>query len=60
MSFCFVNTNIPSLDIRDDEYRKAGIEDPKLMITTSRNPSTRLKQFVKVTSAISAVVSVNI
>ena len=33
----------------DDEYRWAGVEDPKLMITTSHNPSSRLKQFAKVT-----------
>lgn len=26
----------------DDEYRWAGVEDPKVMITTSRDPSSRL------------------
>lgn len=31
----------------DDEYRTAGIIDPKLMITTSRDPSSRLQQFAK-------------
>lgn len=31
----------------DDEYRYAGCEDPKIMITTSRDPSARLKMFVK-------------
>ena len=31
----------------DDEYRTAGIVDPKLMITTSRDPSSRLLQFAK-------------
>ncbi|XP_046667578.1 U3 small nucleolar ribonucleoprotein protein IMP4 [Homalodisca vitripennis] len=31
----------------DDEYRWAGVEDPKIMITTSRDPSSRLKMFVK-------------
>jgi len=31
----------------DDEYRWAGVEDPKVMITTSTNPSSRLKQFTK-------------
>ena len=35
-------------DHRDDEYAWAGVEDPKLMITTSHDPSSRLKQFVKV------------
>ena len=32
----------------DDEYRWAGVEDPKIMITTSHDPSSRLKMFVKV------------
>jgi len=32
---------------QDDEYRYAGAEDPKIMITTSREPSARLKMFVK-------------
>lgn len=32
----------------DDEYRWAGVEDPKVMITTSRDPSSRLKMFAKV------------
>lgn len=31
----------------DDEYARAGIVDPKIMITTSRDPSRRLAQFVK-------------
>ncbi|KAK0089387.1 hypothetical protein PV325_007545 [Microctonus aethiopoides] len=31
----------------DDEYRWAGVEDPKIVITTSRDPSARLKMFVK-------------
>ncbi|KAM7364022.1 U3 small nucleolar ribonucleoprotein IMP4 isoform 2-T2 [Cochliomyia hominivorax] len=31
----------------DDEYRFAGCEDPKIMITTSHEPSARLKMFVK-------------
>jgi len=31
----------------DDEYRWAGVEDPKLMITTSHNPSSKLKLFAK-------------
>lgn len=31
----------------DDEYKWAGVEDPKIMITTSRDPSSRLKMFVK-------------
>lgn len=32
---------------QDDEYRYAGVIDPKIVITTSRDPSSRLKQFVK-------------
>ncbi len=32
----------------DDEYRWAGVEDPKIVITTSREPSSRLKMFAKV------------
>ena len=31
----------------DDEYARAGIEDPKVFITTSRDPSSRLAQFSK-------------
>ena len=33
---------------QDDEYSWAGVEDPKVVITTSHNPSSRLKQFSKV------------
>lgn len=32
---------------QDDEYRYAGCEDPKIMITTCRDPSSSLKMFVK-------------
>ena len=32
----------------DDEYKWVGVEDPKVMITTSRDPSSKLKQFAKV------------
>lgn len=31
----------------DDEYARAGEEDPKILLTTSRDPSSRLTQFVK-------------
>ncbi|CAG8625595.1 13980_t:CDS:2, partial [Dentiscutata heterogama] len=31
----------------DDEYARAGIHDPKVLITTSRDPSSRLAQFAK-------------
>jgi len=33
---------------QDDEYVWAGVDDPKLVVTTSHNPSSRLKQFAKV------------
>jgi hypothetical protein len=32
----------------DDEYAHAGEVDPKVLITTSRDPSSRLVQFAKV------------
>lgn len=32
---------------QDDEYRYSGVEDPKIVLTTSRDPSSRLKMFVK-------------
>ena len=31
----------------DDEYTSVGLRDPKVCITTSRDPSSRLKQFAK-------------
>ena len=37
----------PSTHI-DNEYSRAGIQDPKILITTSRDPSSRLLQFAKV------------
>ncbi|KAJ3056142.1 snoRNA-binding rRNA-processing protein imp4 [Rhizophlyctis rosea] len=38
--------NAPTTHI-DDEYSRAGEIDPKILITTSRDPSTRLTQFAK-------------
>jgi U3 small nucleolar ribonucleoprotein protein IMP4 len=32
----------------DDEYAKVGLYEPKIVITTSRDPSSRLLQFSKV------------
>lgn len=32
----------------DDEYAFAGVKDPKVVITTARDPSSRLAQFAKV------------
>eukprot|EP00039_Didymoeca_costata_P025729 m.14161 g.14161 ORF g.14161 m.14161 type:complete len:287 (-) comp5015_c0_seq1:106-966(-) len=34
-------------DSRDDEYRNAGMYDPKVVVTTARDPSSRLKAFTK-------------
>lgn len=34
----------------DDEYANATERDPKILLTTSRNPSAPLTQFVKVGS----------
>ena len=34
----------------DDEYAQAGVSDPKILVTTSRDPSSRLAQFSKVCS----------
>ena len=31
----------------DDEYESAKYQDPKVLITTSRNPSPRLMKFLK-------------
>lgn len=31
----------------DDEYQNVGIYDPKILLTSSRNPSSRMVQFVK-------------
>ena len=31
----------------DDEYNKAGVEDPKVLLTTSRDPSSTVKEFLK-------------
>ncbi|GAB1603430.1 U3 small nucleolar ribonucleoprotein protein IMP4-like [Argonauta hians] len=37
----------PLINSMDDEYKNAGVEDPQIMVTTSRDPSTKLKQFAK-------------
>lgn len=41
------NTAVPRTHM-DDEYAHAGETDPKVLITTSREPSSRLVQFSKV------------
>ncbi|KAI8587346.1 anticodon-binding protein [Geranomyces variabilis] len=40
------NQTVPTNHI-DDEYAQAGVHDPKILITTSRDPSSRLAQFAK-------------
>eukprot|EP00891_Asterochloris_glomerata_P004251 jgi/Astpho2/4251/e_gw1.00064.61.1_t len=40
------NTAVPRSHM-DDEYAHAGEEDPRVLITTSRDPSTRLVSFAK-------------
>ena len=40
------NTAVPR-DHIDDEYARAEERDPKILITTSRDPSSRLVQFAK-------------
>lgn len=35
------------IDDEDDEYLNAAVFDPKVLVTTSRDPSTRLQQFAK-------------
>ncbi|EFJ47362.1 hypothetical protein VOLCADRAFT_61433 [Volvox carteri f. nagariensis] len=40
------NTAVPRSHV-DDEYAHAGEVDPKVLITTSRDPSSRLTQFAK-------------
>lgn len=40
------NTAVPRTHI-DDEYAHAGERDPKILVTTSRDPSSRLTQFAK-------------
>ena len=44
----FFHSDLAALTHRDDEYAWAGVEDPKIVVTTSHNPSSRLKQFAKV------------
>ena len=40
-------TNIEKKQSIDDEYASIGLRDPKICVTTSRDPSSRLKQFAK-------------
>ncbi|NXP71035.1 IMP4 protein, partial [Ramphastos sulfuratus] len=38
---------LAGISSQDDEYRWAGLEPPKVMVTTSREPSSRLRVFAK-------------
>ena len=40
-------TGIEPTSHLDDEYARAGEKPPKILITTSRDPSSRLSQFAK-------------
>ena len=40
------NLAVPTSHV-DDEYARAGLRDPKVLLTTARDPSSRLTQFVK-------------
>lgn len=44
-----MDLNAPDSDRQavDDEYAKVGLYEPKVCVTTSRDPSSRLKQFAK-------------
>jgi hypothetical protein len=39
---------IDEADQMDDEYYNLGMREPRILITTSRDPSSRLLQFSKV------------
>lgn len=41
-----INTELPN-NIIDDEYFDNSVRDPKILVTTSRNPTQRLTQFLK-------------
>ena len=46
------HADLAALTHRDDEYAWAGVEDPKIVVTTSHNPSSRLKQFAKASTKL--------
>jgi len=50
-----VDTHTGVTSYIDDEYQLAGVDDPRILITTSRNPSARLKQFAKVCHLVGIV-----
>ena len=58
MILTFICTDLAALTHRDDEYAWAGVEDPKIVVTTSHNPSSRLKQFAKASTKLCPCVCV--
>jgi len=44
------NDLLPERSSVDDEYAQLGLREPKVCVTTSRDPSSRLKQFAKYAS----------
>ena len=51
--FLYLNL-VPRTHI-DDEYANAAERDPKILLTTSRNPSAPLTQFVKVGAELARI-----
>uniref|UniRef100_A0A8D2QTB8 IMP U3 small nucleolar ribonucleoprotein 4 n=1 Tax=Zosterops lateralis melanops TaxID=1220523 RepID=A0A8D2QTB8_ZOSLA len=51
LEFDFETPGEPGNSSQDDEYKWAGLEPPKVMVTTSRDPSARLRLFAKVCGA---------
>ncbi|KAJ3537244.1 hypothetical protein NMY22_g5673 [Coprinellus aureogranulatus] len=47
LSFTNLASHIEPTSHIDNEYSRAGIQDPKIVITTSRDPSSKLLQFSK-------------
>lgn len=47
-NICFPFLNLVPKSTIDDEYANANERDPKILITTSHDPSAPLKQFAKV------------
>lgn len=41
------NSSVSERNLLDDEYARIGLYEPKVCVTTSRDPSSRLKQFAK-------------
>ena len=46
--FCFLFLRLKCSSLTQDRYARAGILDPKVFVTTSRDPSPKLVQLAKV------------